>query len=294
MIEWTVSPFRKRWPHRGQTRKVSAGGSFRAGLVLVRGRRPSDNKNNTRATKAKRRINHSMMPNYHEPSTLYMIASPIGNLMDLTLRALEVLKSCDIVACEDTRKTGLLLKQYGLSKRLLSCRAANEAASAQGLIKLLSQGKMLAYLSDAGTPGLSDPGSRLVSAVLEAGFRVLPLPGPSALACLWSVNPFGSRSFLFDGFLPVKSGPRRRRLAELLDRGECFLFYEAPHRVQAVLTEIAELAPRRPLLVGREMTKIHEEYLRGTAEEILQKLKSSDTIRGEFVFLVSELSWEKW
>ncbi len=222
-----------------------------------------------------------------------MMGGPIGNLMDLTLRALEVLKVCDAVACEDTRKTGLLLKHFGISKRLLSCRAANEAASAQGLIKLLSQGQMLVYLSDAGTPGLSDPGSRLVSAVREAGFRVLPLPGPSALACLWSVNPFASRGFLFDGFLPVKAGPRRRRLEELLGRGECFVCYEAPHRIESVLAEIAQLAPRRPLFVGREMTKIHEEYLGGTAGEILQNLKASDKIKGEFVLLVSELAWEK-
>jgi 16S rRNA (cytidine1402-2'-O)-methyltransferase len=222
-----------------------------------------------------------------------MIASPIGNLGDITLRALEILKLCDAVACEDTRHTSILLQHYGISKKLYSCSAANEDQSAQGLIKLLQQGKMLAYLSDAGTPGLSDPGNRLVAAVVNAGFKVLPLPGPAALTCLLSVNPFGGRTFTFDGFLPVKSAARKRRLSELLGRGEIFVFYEAPHRLEAVLTELAELAPDRPILVGREMTKHFEEYLTGFALEILQNLKNSSKIKGEFVVLVSGSDWEK-
>lgn len=216
-----------------------------------------------------------------------MAAGPIGNLGDITVRALEVLRACDAVACEDTRHTAILLRHYGISKRLLSCRAANEAASARGIVKLLSEGRMVVYLSDAGTPGLSDPGSRLVQAARAAGFRVLPLPGPSALGCLWSVNPFGGRGFTFDGFLPVKPGPRQRRLQELLGREESFVFFESPHRLAQVLGELAALAPERRLLIGREMTKRFEEYLTGTASEILQNLESSGTMVGEFAVLVS-------
>lgn len=217
-----------------------------------------------------------------------MASTPLGNLGDITLRTLEVLKACDVIACEDTRRSRILLDHHGISKRLLSCRAANQRQSAQGIVKLLAQGQMVVYLSDAGTPGLSDPGSLLVRAVREAGFPVRPLPGPSALTCLLSVCPYLGRGFTFDGFLPPRAAARRRRLQDLLNRAESFVFFEAPHRILQTLEDLAELAPERLLFLGREMTKKFEEYLSGTAADVLLELKKADKIRGEFTVWVSD------
>lgn len=234
-----------------------------------------------------------MPQDYPDGGILYMAAGPIGNLGDITLRTVEVLKTCDAVACEDTRRTGVLLQHLGISKRLLSCRADNEEASARGISALLAEGQTVVYLSDAGTPGVSDPGSRLVRVVAENGFTIRPLPGPSALTALLSVCPFGGRAVTFDGFLPPKSAARKKRLTELLERDESFLFYEAPHRIETVLKELSELAPERPVQIGREMTKLFEEYPVGTADGLLQKLRETHTIKGEFAVFVAGKEAEK-
>lgn len=217
---------------------------------------------------------------------LYMVATPIGNLEDITYRAVKTLGGVDVIACEDTRHTSLLLQHYDIHKRLIACHSYNEAASAQGIISLLGQGQSVAYVSDAGTPGISDPGARLSEAVRKAGYPVVPVPGPSAVITLISAAGFVGKSFTMEGFLSPKAGRRNTRLKELLGRNEAFVIYESPFRVVKTLKEIAALAPERELLAGREMTKIHEEYLKGTAEEIARNLEGRPAVKGEFAILV--------
>jgi 16S rRNA (cytidine1402-2'-O)-methyltransferase len=219
--------------------------------------------------------------------TLYVVATPIGNLADITLRALDTLRLVDVVAAEDTRHTLQLLNAHSIVKRLISCRAANESQSADGIVKLLSEGQSIAYCTDAGTPGVSDPGAVLVAKVRRAGYPVVPIPGASALAALVSVGGFGGRSLTFDGFLSVKSGKRQRRVDELLARQEAFVLYESPFRIVKLLQAIADTEPERQVLVAREMTKSHEEFLPGTAVSVLNDLKSRPIIKGEFAVLVS-------
>ena len=188
-------------------------------------------------------------------STLYSVATPIGNLSDMTYRAVEVLMNVDIIACEDTRHTQNLLNHYKISKRLIATHAHNEANSAKGIINLLEEGNDIAFVSDAGTPGISDPGSRLVESVRSSGFDVVPIPGASAFTALVSVAGCIGRSVHFEGFLSPKSGRRKKRLKELLERDESFVFYESPFRVVKVLEELSALDPSRRVVIGREMTK---------------------------------------
>ena len=223
----------------------------------------------------------------NESGCLYIVATPIGNLKDITIRALDVLKEVDLVACEDTRHTLKLLNAYSISCRLLSCRSGNEEKAAEKIVDLLEGGGRAAYASDAGTPGLSDPGSRLVRIVRDAGFPVIPLPGPSAFASLLSVSGFAGKGVLFEGFLSPKAGRRRKRLGQLLEREEAAVFYESPFRIIKLLTDIADLFPEREILVGREMTKIHEEFLEGPVETVLNELNSREKVKGEFSVLVS-------
>ena len=231
-------------------------------------------------------LDHLLPP---EPLTpgLYVAATPIGNLEDITLRALRVLRDCDAIACEDTRHTRKLLTHYGISKPLLSCRSQNEVQAARKVIDLIERGKDCAFVSDAGTPGLSDPGARLVEEVRRSGLSVVPLPGPSAMTTLLSVAGFGGRTVTFDGFLSPKGGKRRKRVAELLEREENFILYESPHRILKVLADIADIEPEREIIVGREMTKIHEEFVRGRAREVSQGFEGRNSLKGEFVVLVS-------
>jgi 16S rRNA (cytidine1402-2'-O)-methyltransferase len=219
--------------------------------------------------------------------TLCLVATPIGNLGDITIRALEALKAADAIACEDTRHTLKLLSRFEIRKSLVSCHANDEERGASRVIALLDEGKTVAYCSDAGTPGLSDPGSLLVRRAREAGHVITPLPGPSAFAALVSVAGIGGRSFLFDGFPSPKAGRRRSRVAELMSREESFVLYESPHRVTALMEEIALVDPARRVCLGREMTKIHEEFLSGTAAEVLETLKERGEHRGEFAVLVA-------
>ena len=209
---------------------------------------------------------------------------------DISFRAVEILKKADLVACEDTRQTLKLLSHLGISVKMLSCRAQNEEFAAQKLIALLDEGKTVAYASDAGTPALSDPGALLARKAAQAGHEVIPIPGPSAFSSLLSVSGGMDKSVLFEGFLSPKPGRRRGRLRELLDAGFGFVLYESPFRILKLFEDLADLDNNRYVCVGREMTKLHEEYLRGSAGEIcgiLRKKAEKGEIRGEFSVFIS-------
>ena len=216
-----------------------------------------------------------------------MVGTPIGNLEDITLRALRVLKEVDVIACEDTRHTQNLLCHYDIKKRLIACHSYNEDESAKGIISLLDQGMDVAYCSDAGTPGVSDPGSRLVERVRsESDHPVVPLPGASAVVTLVSAAGRIGKAFLFEGFLSPKSGRRKKRLEELIARGDAFVIYESPFRVLKTLKEIEDIGGVGRVVAGRELTKAHEEILSGTVEEVIASLSSRAAIKGEFAIIV--------
>jgi len=219
---------------------------------------------------------------------LYIVATPIGNLGDISFRALETLKAVDTIACEDTRHSMRLLNHYEIRKPLISCRSQNEAYVALKIAELLEEKKDVAYVSDAGTPGLSDPGNKLVQIVRTKGFDVIPIPGVSAFAALLSSAGTSGKTVTFDGFLSPKPGKRRKRVKELLEREESFILYESPFRILKLIRDIADLEPQRFILIGREMTKIYEEFIDGTAEEVLKTLEDKQKIKGEFSLLVYE------
>lgn len=238
-------------------------------------------------------------------SELFIVGTPIGNLGDLTLRAIETLSSVDVVACEDTRHTLGLMNHLKLSKPLVSCHANDEEKGSARILALLSEGRKVAYCSDAGTPGLSDPGAVLVARARAAGHSIVPIPGPSALATLVSASGFSGRAFLFDGFPSPRQGRRRERLAELLARRESFLLYESPYRIAKLVEELAALAPERQACLGRELTKIHEEIVVDTLANLACRLSGKSggslapsvssaatslrpiTVKGEFSLLVA-------
>ena len=220
-------------------------------------------------------------------SELYIVASPIGNLGDITIRAIETLKRVDIIACEDTRHSRKLFNVHGIKKQLISCNAHREEESALGIIKQLDGGRSVAYLSDAGTPGISDPGALLVEMVRNAGHKVSPIPGVSAASTLISVCGLRGKGFYFEGFLSPKKGRRRKRLQQLVDLGSPFVLYESPFRIVKLMEDLADICPNRPIVVGREMTKIYEEFLHGTCSTVLQELSQRQKILGEFSLLVS-------
>lgn len=222
-------------------------------------------------------------------ATLYVVATPIGNLEDITYRAVRILGETAVIAAEDTRQTRKLLNHYDITpSMLMSCRAHNEEESAKGIVKLLDQRVDVAYVSDAGTPSISDPGGRLVHAVRESGHNIVPLPGVSAVTALLSIAGIPGKGFLFEGFLSPKNGRRRNRLSELLSTSLVFVLFESPHRVVKLLEDLKELAPAREILIGREITKKFEEFLSGTAHELLSTLSARSTIKGEIVILVGK------
>ncbi|HEX8813931.1 MAG TPA: 16S rRNA (cytidine(1402)-2'-O)-methyltransferase [Terriglobales bacterium] len=220
---------------------------------------------------------------------LHIVATPIGNLEDITLRALRVLREADLIACEDTRHTQKLLNHFGISSRTTSYHEHNEKERAEELITELEQGARIALVSDAGTPGVSDPGYRLISLAVERGLPVIPVPGVSALVAALAGSGLPTDSFSFGGFLPAKAGQRRQTLEELRESTQTQVFYEAPHRLQQALQDVVELlGPHRHIVVARELTKIHEEFLRGTAQQVLDTLKSRGEIKGEITLLISK------
>jgi 16S rRNA (cytidine1402-2'-O)-methyltransferase len=225
---------------------------------------------------------------YHQfVAVLYVVATPIGNLGDITFRAIETFKSVDVIACEDTRHTLQLLTHFGIRKPLVSCRSHNEESASRKVLDILKKGQNVAYASDAGTPALSDPGAVLVKLAREAGHEVVPIPGASAFATLLSVSGGIGKTVIFDGFLSPKPGRRRSRLRELLETGYAFVLYESPFRALKLLTDIAEIENDREVVVGRELTKLHEELVSGTAAEVRDDFASRETIKGEFSVYVA-------
>jgi 16S rRNA (cytidine1402-2'-O)-methyltransferase len=220
-------------------------------------------------------------------ATLYIVATPIGNLGDISFRAVETLKKADLVACEDTRRTLKLLNHLEIHVKMLSCRSQNEEFAAEKVLDALNQGQTVAYASDAGTPALSDPGAVLVKMAAQAGHDVIPVPGPSAFASLLSVSGGRDKTVVFEGFLSPKPGRRRSRLKELMAAEAACVLYESPFRILKLLEDIADIDKGRYVCIGREMTKIHEEYIRGTAAETLEILSQKKEQKGEFSLYIS-------
>ena len=222
-------------------------------------------------------------------NALYVVATPIGNLGDITLRALETLRGVDLVACEDTRHARRLLDHHGIRVPTLALHQHNENQAAAKVIRLLGDGRRVALVSDAGTPGVSDPGARTVAAARAAGFKVIPLPGPNAAITALSAAGLADERFLFVGFLPAKVGARKTAIAELAAVNAALVFYEAPHRVVATVAELAELLePRREIVIARELTKMFEQIERMPLKAAPDWLKlHADHRRGEFVLVVS-------
>jgi 16S rRNA (cytidine1402-2'-O)-methyltransferase len=219
------------------------------------------------------------------PGTLYLVATPIGNLEDITLRALRVLRECDVVAAEDTRHSGRLLKHFGISKPLLSYFQFNEARRSEEIIERLRRGGKVALITDAGSPGISDPGERVVKAAIAAGFRVESVPGACALVAALTVSGLPTDKFHFIGFLPHKSGQRRNKLESLKSFDGTLVLYESPYRIEKLLGELGEVFPERQVVLARELTKKFEEFLRGKPSELLVIAKKR-SLKGEFVVIV--------
>ena len=220
--------------------------------------------------------------------TLYIVATPIGNLEDITYRAVRILREADFIACEDTRHTQKLLGHIGIAKRTVSYHEHNEQARSDELLNSLREGNNIALVSDAGTPLIADPGYRLVAKAREAGVRVVPIPGPSAALTALSASGLPTDTYVFLGFLPAKAGRRRKVLERFAPVGMSVVFYEAPHRILEALEDIAAVFGVRPVVLARELTKVHEEFLRGTAAELLGMLRQRNGIRGEFTVVIGK------
>ena len=220
------------------------------------------------------------------PGTLYLVATPIGNLADITHRALQILKDVVLIACEDTRHTRKLLQHYAINTKTVSYHEHNEQQRAAELIEQLKQGRDIAVVSDAGTPSISDPGYRLVRAAIENDIAVVPAPGPSALISALIAAGLPTDEFFFAGFLPARSNARRTRLGQLRSIPGTLIFYEAPHRLAATLTDSLEILGEREAVVARELTKVHEEIRRGRLSELAAHYASRENARGEIVVLI--------
>jgi 16S rRNA (cytidine1402-2'-O)-methyltransferase len=220
-------------------------------------------------------------------ATLYLVSTPIGNLEDITLRAIRVLKEeVSVIACEDTRQTSKLLLHYDLRKPLVSYHDHNQASRTESLVAKLLDGESIALLSDAGTPLVSDPGFRLVKAAIDAGVNVVPLPGPSAALAALVASGLPCETFRFIGFLPPRHTARRKILESLLDEQATVIAYESPHRILETLADMREILGERPMALGRELTKIHEEFLRGTPHSILESLRARPVVKGEITLVI--------
>ena len=220
-------------------------------------------------------------------SGLYVVATPIGNLEDITLRALRVLREADLIACEDTRHTQKLLNHFEIKAPTQSYHQHNEAARAQELVKKIEDGARIALVSDAGMPGISDPGARVIRVALDHGLKVVVVPGPSALISALVASGLPTDSFRFVGFLPPRSGERRTALDALREVRETLVFYEAPHRISEMLADLERIfGKERHIALARELTKVHEEFLRGSIAEIAGELRKREAVKGEITVIV--------
>jgi 16S rRNA (cytidine1402-2'-O)-methyltransferase len=219
---------------------------------------------------------------------LYLVATPIGNLDDITFRAVEILKRAGLIACEDTRRTRKLLNHYGIQKPAVSYHEHNEASRSVELMGKLREGMPVALVSDAGTPLVSDPGYRLVQAAIREGILVQPVPGPSAVIAALAASGLPAHAFRFGGFLPAKPGQRRKAIGTLKDEQIPAIFFEAPHRILRTLADIEQILGPRQVVVARELTKIHEEFLRGAAADVRARLASRGAVKGEITLLIGE------
>lgn len=227
------------------------------------------------------------MPEYHLMSgTLYIVATPIGNLADTTQRAIQTLKDVDLIAAEDTRHTHKLLQHYGINTKTISYHEHNEQQRSEELLGRLQEGSDVAIVSDAGTPGINDPGFRLVRLAIENDIHVVSVPGPSALITALVASGLPTDEFFFGGFLPARSGARRNRLTDLREVPGTLIFYEAPHRLAAALSDAAEILGPRQTVVARELTKLHEELRRGNLDELARHYAGAEGVRGEIVLLI--------
>ena len=215
---------------------------------------------------------------------LFVVATPIGNLSDITFRAIEILKSVDFIAAEDTRTSFVLLKHYGVSKPMLSFHSYSGANRTNEIVQRITQGESAALITDAGTPGISDPGYTLVRDAVQAGVDVVPIPGPTAFVAALSASGLRTDRFIFEGFLPLKKG-RRKKLQYLSTEPRTIVFYESPHRIEKTLQDLLKYFGDRRCVVGRELTKIHETFYRGSFSEVLKSISPSEK-RGEFVVIV--------
>jgi 16S rRNA (cytidine1402-2'-O)-methyltransferase len=221
------------------------------------------------------------------PGTLFIVATPIGNLEDITQRALRVLSEVDLIACEDTRHTRRLLNRFGIKTRTISYHEHNERERAEELCKFLQAGTNIAIVSDAGTPLVSDPGFRIVSAAIKRGLQVIPIPGPAAFVAALVASGLPPDQFFFAGFLPARTTARRAMLEELRPIPATLVFYEAPHRIAATLKDALNVLGNRGAAVARELTKLHEEIARGSLSELAQRFAAGAPARGEMVLLIS-------
>ena len=228
------------------------------------------------------------MVEHSKPGTLYVVATPIGNLEDITYRAVRVLKEADLIACEDTRHTAKLLHHYGIDKPTVSYHEHNEVTRAEELVAKLEQGLNIAQVSDAGMPGISDPGYRVIKLAIERGVQVVPVPGASAMISALAAGGLPTDNFQFLGFLPAKSGQRRTMLEALRSSEQTTVVYEAPHRIAGTMEDIVEiLGTDRPIVLARELTKLHEEFIRGSAAQILVRVQEHE-LKGEITLLIGK------
>ncbi len=225
--------------------------------------------------------------NFPAGPALYLVGTPIGNLEDITLRAVRVLKGVDLIACEDTRQTQKLLNHYGVTIRTISYHEHNEMTRSAELVKEMQEGASVALVTDAGMPGISDPGFRLISLAIRHHVPVVPIPGASAFLAALVASGLPTDSFRFSGFLPAKRGERRAALEAIKTSPRTQVFYEAPHRIVEALSDVVEvLGKDRHVVIAREVTKLHEEFLRGRAGEVLETLKARDGVKGEITLLI--------
>jgi 16S rRNA (cytidine1402-2'-O)-methyltransferase len=220
---------------------------------------------------------------------LFIISTPIGNLKDITFRAIEILKEVNLIACEDTRVASILLNHYEIKKELISLNAVNETHRIENILGRIESGNSCALISDAGTPGISDPGVRLISAAIERRIEVVPIPGPSALITALTISGLPTNSFVFEGFIPQKKG-RQKKLSELSKEERTIVLYESTYRIEKLLNELNEHMPERLVVVCRELTKKFEETWRGTPGEILASL-GEKVSKGEFVVVIAPREW---